>query len=449
MSIAVREGFISAAPEVSPLAMAAALPAAPPSEAVSTSAAENAAAAQHQTRRKAGVWACAAATVVVGFGYGVQEVADLASPHSACDVNVTAGDMQRAEAMLDAPDTPGVATLQSFIDGFGSSQAVQYVGSQARLFTFRKKVAGQEGLTVHDDLPYDTPLVQDVTYATAANTPTTIPFPLYMANAQDFLKQYGLTIEPLAAGEPDLGWDSKAPSAADLESTDAKADVVAIMQDIAGLPAEYVQQLTGVKHILLADIPPHEEAGQATDTLAFYAGDTVVVNVARRLSEGALRHEFAHGFVHTAGGPACLDNDPSFARLNNGARYSGKVSGEVGTTMQDFEREDNMLTTAARLKHDKPGEAAALTVVGDYENSTHPIFVDTYAGSQLREDQADTLRVLTQSTSDLITYRDILRLDCPAHKKLTLMAARLVASSKIGSRLLAYFAGTNERHSAA
>jgi hypothetical protein len=244
------------------------------------------------------------------------------------------------------------------------------------------------GLTVHDPRPFLEPMYSDI--ARADPKMTTAEY-LQLANA--FLHEYGVDVRT-ATNRDNLAYNMQPPTAQELSYRVTKKDIYDLIQFMAHMPAEDIQKIVKLKHIILA--------GGAHATAAAYAEmdsahNTFVMNVEYGDNNGAVyRHEYGHlKSAALCGGYNAVGNDIAFAQYN-ASDYDKKVRTLEGYS-PDLPKDDD----PGRLANHSaaPEKICAAKFAFDAQpNITGISFLDNYSSSNEREDIAQEQAQLTGRT---------------------------------------------------
>jgi hypothetical protein len=186
------------------------------------------------------------------------------------------------------------------------------------------------------------------------------PFNDYYQPTARFMEQLGVTVSVGAIDAP-YSYDAHAPSLADLDSRNAKASLVNIVQAFSNVPKEYVEQ-TGLKQIVLESGSGQQGAGG----YALTSGDhsTYYIDIGATANTPFGVHDDLHETEHLLDADECANaanTDPTYRSFNGYINIYGNGNNDSVTLNVDKYLEDySKRLEAARTDSLKPGSHQAI-----------------------------------------------------------------------------------------
>lgn len=228
-------------------------------------------------------------------------------------INPSKNDITAAEKLFNSPeDAYRKARTER---GWDEQAASDFSGdyTQRAIVDINAYAAGKLDLTTYDYLSYSRKLSDDIYLDTEDIQNDTeagmLPFSEYFDQAQEFARKYGIE---LALDEPyDFEYNGHVPTAAQLDTPEAKFSMLNFIQSIGVLPVELIDQ-ANLKKVRLMYSDDPKNIGGYVDTRT---GDTYVINVKFSLKQTVFDHELYHLIDLQACG-ADLVGDQEFRKLN-------------------------------------------------------------------------------------------------------------------------------------
>lgn len=238
--------------------------------------------------------------------------------------------------------------------------------------------------------------VQSGRLGSALNTPgQTPPFQDYLQFAEGVLDQLDI---PITIGVPD-GVDAKVPTQAELESRNAKYQVLQIADMFGIIPMNLTEQL-GINGVVLT-AHGNGYAGQTFDGILIID----IVNAGETYSTDT--HELFHIIDAAMCGQEDAQNDPGYARLNTYATYAYEWPLPEGFMDSqpiplDAVKDDTYYELdTQRWEADDLGDAAAYCVIqATMDNLVKDVeMTDQYSHRSVTEDKANVGRHIVELTN--------------------------------------------------
>jgi len=250
--------------------------------------------------------------------------------------------------------------------------------------TIDMSVARRTGMTIYDPRPYTTQLEEDIQNPEGPK----LPIATYIQTTRAYLGLYGIKFE-VAPPDAKLADGLEPSKEADLNTLQAKTDILQIIEGVSRLPQQYID-LAGIREVDLASNPNKVNVG-AYALMASGHG-TVVVNITNGIDAGTIRHEFAHELQDYMCGGWNADNyDSQIKDLNKGQAYSGAIathpSIDTFVPQQGTQGDTNIVGSVL--------ETQIANAIRGKLNSKDVAFISNYSETNIVEDEAEMFKTIT------------------------------------------------------
>lgn len=315
------------------------------------------------------------------------EIAPTLPAPSTC-LEPSTADVMAVETLLAQPRDPALEMLNS--GGKGSDESYQAYKA------WYDRLVDEHDLTIIDGNPTLSILNQD--YAKVKGGEELSPFVDYLVPAQDFMSQFGVTLEVGIPKDGTNAYGAVDPTPEELELPNTKRSVVNVVSAFSGQPKEYIRDIAGVKRVRLVSAPL---------TMGGYVGDwtesdgTVYINVNKGLAEEFPMSGVLHEIYHLADQAQCQGGDNSidfsFDKLNQGKPvYNGIAYDPSVPNYEEYNNKVGLLNTQYIEAKEVGNTAMICNIAQVKDNMAAEVLTLTQYHPDAGEDKAELGEIVSQ-----------------------------------------------------